>query len=78
MRTLLHVLLFLKKLCRLTFSLQIEIIHGLIKFCTHALQEFPASQQFSDAIQSRESIHLKQFELTLRERIIGSWRELDN
>ena len=40
----------------------------------HALQDFPASQQFLNAIRSRETIHLKQFELTLRERIIGSWR----
>jgi hypothetical protein len=44
----------------------------------HALQDFPASQQFLNAIRSRESIHLKQFELTLHERIIGSWKELDN
>jgi len=44
----------------------------------HALQDFPTSQQFLNAIRSRESINLKQFELTLRERIIGSWRELDN
>ena len=44
----------------------------------HALQDFPASQQFVNAIRYRESIHLKQFELTVRERIIGSWRELDN
>ena len=43
----------------------------------HALQDFPASQQFLNAIRSRESINLKQFELPLRERIIGSWRELD-
>ena len=38
----------------------------------------PKSQQFFNAIQSRESINLKQFELTLHEHIIGSWRELDN
>jgi len=45
----------------------------------HALQDFPASQQFLNAIRSCESIHLKQFEPTLREHhIIGSWRELDN
>ena len=44
----------------------------------HALQDFPTSQQFLNAIRSRESINLKQFELTLRERIIGSWRKLDN
>jgi hypothetical protein len=45
----------------------------------HALQDFPASQQFLNAIRSHESIHLiKQFEeLTLREHIFGSWRELD-
>jgi len=42
----------------------------------HTLQDFPACKQFLNAI--RESIHLKQFELTLRERIIRSWRELDN
>jgi hypothetical protein len=44
----------------------------------HALQYFPASQQPLNAIRSRESINLKQFELTLREHIIGSWRELDD
>ena len=44
-----------------------------------ALQDFPASQpQFLDATRSRESINLKQFELTLCEHIIGGWRELDN
>ena len=38
---------------------------------------FPCISAISEAIRSRESIHLKQFELTLRERIIGSWRELN-
>ena len=38
----------------------------------------PASQQFLNAIRSREAINIKQFELTLRERIIGSWREPDS
>jgi len=31
----LQTILFLRKLCRLTFLLQIEAIHGLIRFCTH-------------------------------------------
>ena len=44
----------------------------------HALQDFPTSQQFLNAIRSREAINIKQFELTLRERIIRSWRELAN
>ena len=44
----------------------------------HALQDFPTSQQCLNAIRSREAIIIKQFEITLRERIIGSWRELDN
>jgi hypothetical protein len=45
----------------------------------HALHDFPTSQQFLNAIRSRESINLKQFELTLCEQIIiGSWRELDD
>jgi len=44
----------------------------------HALQDFPTSQQFLNAIRSRKAINIKQFELTLRERIIGSWRELDS
>jgi len=44
----------------------------------HGLQDFPASQQILNAIRSCESIHLKQFEHTLREHIIGNWRELDN
>ena len=44
----------------------------------HALQDFPTSQQFLNAIRCREAINIKQFELTLRECIIGSWRELDD
>jgi hypothetical protein len=44
----------------------------------HALQDFPASQQFLDAIGSCESINLKQFKLTLCKHIIVGWRELDN
>jgi hypothetical protein len=42
-----------------------------------ALHALPVPQQFMNAIRSRESIHLKQFELTLRERNIGSRRELE-
>jgi hypothetical protein len=30
----LQTILFLRKLCQLTFFLQTEVIHGLIKFCT--------------------------------------------
>ena len=52
------------------------MIHGLTRFFT--LQDFPTSQQFVNAIRSREAINIKQFELTLRGRVIGSWRELDN
>jgi len=37
----------------------------------HALQDLPTSQQFLDAIRSRQTINLGQFELTLREHIIG-------
>jgi len=43
----------------------------------HALQDLPTSQQFLDAIRSRQTINLGQFELTLREHIIGGWRDLD-
>jgi hypothetical protein len=32
----LQTILFLRKLCGLTFLLQIEVIHGLIRFCTHS------------------------------------------
>jgi hypothetical protein len=39
----------------------------------HALHDIPTSQQFLNAIRSRESINLKQFE-----HIIGSWREFDD
>ena len=40
---------------------------------------FPCISASFNAIRSREYIHLrKQFELTLRERVIESWRELDN
>ena len=44
----------------------------------HALQDLPTSQQFLDAIRSRQTINQRQFELTLREHIIGGWRDLDN
>ena len=37
----------------------------------------PTSQQFLDAIRYRQTINLGQFELTLREHIIGGWRDLD-
>jgi hypothetical protein len=43
----------------------------------HALQDLPTSQQFLDAIRSRQTINQRQFELTLREHIIGGWRDLD-
>jgi len=43
----------------------------------HALQDLPTSQQLLDAIRSRQTINLGQFELTLREYIIGGWRDLD-
>jgi len=43
----------------------------------HALQHLPTSQQFLDAIRSRQTINQQQFELTLREHIIGGWRDLD-
>ena len=43
----------------------------------HALQ-ISLHPSIFNAIRSREAINIKQFELTLRERIIGSWRELDN
>jgi len=41
-------------------------------------QEFPASQQFLDAIRFRKPINLKQFKLTVRKHITGGWRGLDN
>ena len=43
----------------------------------HTLQDLPTSQQLLDAIRSRQTINLGQFELTLREHIIGGWRDLD-
>ena len=43
----------------------------------HALQGLPTSQQLLDAIRSRQTISLGQFELTLPEHIIGGWRDLD-
>jgi len=43
----------------------------------HALQDLPTSQQFLDAIRSHQTINLGQFELTLREHIIGGWRDLE-
>ena len=41
-----------------------------------ALQYFPASQHCLDAIRSRESIILKQFELNLRKHMIGAGESL--
>jgi len=43
----------------------------------HALQDLPTSQQFLDATRPRQTFNLGQFELTLREHIIGGWRDLD-
>jgi len=43
----------------------------------HALQDLPTSQQLLDAIRSRQTINLGQFGLTLREHIIGGWKDLD-
>ena len=45
----------------------------------HALQSrfTYKSQQLLTAIRSRQTINLGQFELTLREHIIGGWRDLD-
>ena len=43
----------------------------------HALQDLPASQQLLDAIRSCQTINLRKFELTLREHVIGGWRDLD-
>jgi len=73
--SILQTLLFLKKLCGLTFFLQTEVIHGLIR--GFMLQDFPVSQHFWDAIQSCDFINLVQFKLILREYIIGGWKELD-
>ena len=72
----LQTILFLRKLCGLNSLLQIEVIHGII--CSARTPNFPASQHFLDARRSRKSTNLKQCELTLREHIIGGWRELDN
>ena len=44
----------------------------------HALQDSPASHRLLNAIQSCESVILKQFKLTVREHFIGDWREIDN
>jgi len=43
----------------------------------YALQDLPTFQQLLDAIRSRQTINLEQFKLTLREHIIGGWRDLD-
>jgi hypothetical protein len=64
-----------RKLCIFSFFLQTEVIHYQV---LHVLQDFLASLQFLEAVRSRKSINLKQFELTLRKHIIGGWRELDN
>jgi len=72
-----QTILFLSKLCGLNFFFLTEVDTWTFQVL-HSLQDYPASQQFLDAIRSRESINLKQFELTLCEHIIGGWRELDN
>jgi hypothetical protein len=72
----LQTTLFLRKLCGLIYFLQTEGIHWTYQVL-HALQDLPTSHQFLDAIRSRQTINLGQFELTLREHIIGGWRDLD-
>ena len=51
---------------------QQQIFNGV-----HYLQDLSTSQQFLDAIRSRQTINQRQFELTLCEHIIGGWRDLD-
>jgi len=69
----LQTVLFLRKLCGLAFILQIEVILDLLD--SARTPRFPyVSAIFKCHMMS---FNLKQFELTLREYIIGSWRELD-
>ena len=63
-----------KKLCGLNYFLQSNT--GTYQVL-HALQDLPTSQQFSDAIRSRQTINLGQFYLILHEHIIGGWRDID-
>ena len=52
----LQTILFLRNLCGLTFLLQIEMIHGVIRFCTH----------------SKISLHLSNFECHAISRVYPS------
>jgi hypothetical protein len=67
----------LEKVVQADLLLQIEAIYGLIRFSTHSKISLLLSN-YLNAIRFREAINIKQFELTLRERIIGSWRELNS
>ena len=67
---------FLRKLCGLSFLLQIEVIHGLIRLCTHSKISLCLSKFCMPYNLASPSI--KNSSLTLCGRIIGSWKELDN
>ena len=70
----------LKKSCKLTFLFANRVaIRGLIRFYVCSKISLRLSNFWMPHVaRSREFINLKQFELPLRERIIGSWRELDD
>jgi len=76
-RTILKQFTLLEKIVRADLLLANRIDTWTYQIL-HALQDFPACQQFLDAIRSRESIDLNQIELTLRKHIIKGWREHDN
>ena len=64
-------------MCGLIYFLQTEVIQWTYQVL-HALQNLPTpSQQLLDAIRSRQTVNLGQFELTLREHFIGGWKDLD-
>jgi len=68
-RTILKQFTLLEKIVRADLLLANRIDTWTYQIL-HALQDFPASQQFLYAIRFRESINLKHSELILREHII--------
>jgi hypothetical protein len=71
--------LFLRKLCGLIYFLQTEVIHRLTRFCMRSKIYLHLNSFWMpyDLVRlSTENIYGGQFELTLREHIIGGWRDL--
>ena len=67
----------MRKLCGLVYFLQTEVIHGLTRFYMRSKIHLHLNSFWMPYDLVRLSSNLGQFELTLREHIIGGWRDLD-